>query len=351
MSVVRTSPSKGQDFAESFDLAKQALAYIGQFQTAPTPHVYEVWYRFVEGKNKSICQQLSHAVGESKEVSQEFLEQLYEQFCTSVGDQVSDQIGSELSDEMAKLQGLIDTQLTAGDEFRHSIVVTNDALTDDSDTTSEISACVMQLLESNRKMQSELQVAHSQLEASRGQIHGLRQNLVESQKSMMTDPLTGVGNRRYFDTLMQKSVAGVGEQKEPLFLLLIDLDEFKVVNDTLGHAAGDEVLKYVASEIQNQRPDASLARYGGDEFGLFLSSVSVDEATELADAIRRSLATHPLQFANNGQVLHRICLSIGVARLREDDTTESWFDRADQLLYRAKESGRNCVMVERILDA
>ncbi len=84
---------------------------------------------------------------------------------------------------------------------------------------------------------------------------------------------------------------------------------------------------------------------------MFLETSGVEEATQFADQIRRFFATNSLKFLQTGELLGRVGLSIGVARLRSEDDSESWFNRADQLLYRAKESGRNCVMVERILNS
>ncbi len=166
----------------------------------------------------------------------------------------------------------------------------------------------------------------------------------------MTDPLTGVGNRRYFDAMMDQAVKNIGHSDDELFLLLIDLDEFKNINDTFGHSAGDQVLRFVATETEKIRCDASIARYGGDEFAVFLQTKEAEEASQLANEIRHFFATNSLKFLQSGELLGRVGLSIGVARLRTEDDVESWFNRADQLLYRAKESGRNCVMVERILN-
>ncbi len=344
----RSDNPKPAEFAAAFAIAKEALQFVGKFQTPPTPKIYEVWYRYAEGNNDAIKEQLSHAVDEAGEVSAEMIEQLYDQFCTS-SDDVDARISRELSDEMADLESLIASQLTAGNEFRDSIDSASDKLGTDA-TSDEIQTCIAGLIASNTKMQSQLEESSSRLQESQSQVSELRNDLAESQKSVMTDPLTGVGNRRFFETMMIQSLDAIAERGERAFLLLIDLDEFKQVNDNFGHDAGDHVLRFVATETQNICPAGSIARYGGDEFAMFLCGESADEASQIADEIRRFFSTNSLTFAQTGQMLGRIGLSIGVARLRPDDDRESWFRRADQLLYRAKESGRNCVMVERALD-
>lgn len=347
MSSDQANTESTSEFAEAFAIAKEALGLVGKFRTPPTPEVYAVWYRFVEGKNEAIQEQLSHATNHAESVSLQLLENLHEQFCLP-SDDASEQVSRELANRMSELGSLISSQLTAGDDFSDSINAANETLTSNTSASSEIRDCVTELLESNKHMQTQLQETSSRLKESQNQVAELRNDLVNSQKKVMTDPLTGVGNRRYFDMMMEQAVND-GLRDDELFLLLIDLDEFKNINDTFGHSAGDQVLKFVATETKKIRAGASIARYGGDEFAVFLETNEVEEATQYANEIRRFFATNSLKFLQTGEMLGRLGLSIGVARLRSEDDSESWFNRADQLLYRAKESGRNCVMVERVL--
>lgn len=337
------------DDTTAFSLAKEALAMVGRFQTPPNPKVYEVWYRYVEGKNEAIREQLAHAVEESGEVETEFLEQLHDQFCV-VNSDVTDRLGAELSNQMAAFRSLINKQIDAGEEFSSSIHTANDTLEARPESPEDIETCITQLLQSNQSMESQLQSTQKRLNESQSQVEGLRKDLDDSQEKIMTDPLTGVGNRRFFDTMMTRSVGGTPESSST-FLVLVDLDEFKEINDNFGHSVGDDVLKFVSSEIQRIRADASIARYGGDEFAVFLTVEEAQQATDFANEIRRVCATNRLKHSSTGASLGRIGVSIGVARLRQDDDRESWFDRADKLLYRAKESGRNCVMAERALSS
>ncbi len=337
------------DFAEAFALAKEALGYIGRFQTPPTPKVYQVWYRYVENKNEAIREQLDHAINEAHSVDQEFLEQLYDQFCCET-DPVSDRVGSELSNELAQFGSLLRSQIDAGEQFSSTISSASQTLTEEPESSEAVRRCVEQLLESNKNMQAQLKKTRERLDESEKQVKHLRKDLDASQRKIMTDPLTGVGNRRFFDNVMEQTKQQVSRDQTSTFLLLIDLDEFKGINDTFGHSVGDEVLKFVASQCRALRKDARIARYGGDEFAVFLSVHDIAEANAFADEIRKACVTNKLKLADSGEQLGRIGLSIGVARLRPDDDGESWFNRADQLLYRAKNSGRNCVMIERLLD-
>jgi diguanylate cyclase len=337
------------EYADAFSIAKTALGLVGKFGTPPTPKAYEVWYRYVEGKHETIRDQLSHAIDQAESVSLELLENLHDQFCVP-GDGVNERISLELANELGDLRSLISSQQSAGDNFNSSINSASETLSTNADASSEIRDCVAELLASNKNMQSKLHETSTRLQESQSQIAELRNDLVSSQKKAMIDPLTGVGNRRYFDAMMDQAVKNIGDSGDELFLLLIDLDEFKNINDSFGHSAGDQVLRFVATETEKIRSDALIARYGGDEFAVFLQTKETEEASQFANEIRRFFATNSLTFLQSGELLGRVGISIGVARLRTEDDRESWFNRADQLLYRAKESGRNCVMVERILN-
>ncbi len=177
----------------------------------------------------------------------------------------------------------------------------------------------------------------------------MRESFFESQRMLLIDPVTEVGNRRFFDTMMARILEQPHPENKYNFLLIVDLDKFKDVNDTLGHAAGDDVLRYVAKRLSEISKEASVARYGGDEFTIFYEAETTTAGETLGETIREHFSTNTLKVARTGQTLSRVTMSIGIARLREDDTKESWFDRADKLLYGAKQSGRNQVMVERDL--
>ncbi|WP_442509372.1 diguanylate cyclase [Novipirellula sp. SH528] len=350
-----TSESSATESAPNFDhaltIAKKALQFVGRFQTPPTPNVYEVWYRYAEGRSPEIREQLSCAVDEAKTVSTQQLEALHRQFCQPSHAELSTQISTQLEAELQELVVAIDRQMHAGEELGHSIDHANRDLTAANITPEKIKACVTEIIASNATMQSQLDSMKAQLKQSQGQINHLQKELVASQRSTMTDPLTGVGNRRCFDALMETAIRSLGtDTKGEAALILVDLDGFKKVNDSLGHSVGDSLLKFIAAKIQSVEGNATVARYGGDEFGVFLRVTSAGEALQYAEAIRSSLSTHRFKHQASGQSLHQITASFGVAILRSNDTRKSWFDRADKLLYCAKDNGRNCVRAERQLN-
>jgi diguanylate cyclase len=340
-------PNLSEEFDEVVSIAKKALQYVGQFQTPPTPKVYEVWYRYVEAKQAGLLEQLTHAVDEAKSVSQTQLEQLHQQYCLTDSTERNHQISQLLLRETHGISSVIEKQLNAGKAFRVSIHHATGELDDPSVTLEDVASCASAMVASNKRMHAELEAAKEQLHASQAQINALNENLAKTVKMMMTDPLTGVGNRRCFDALVSSGCERRSSDTGVTALLLIDLDEFKIVNDTHGHTVGDALLKFIANVIQSIREEASVARYGGDEFGVFLKVADVAEAQQIAEELRARLAKERFQYRRDDQIIEAVTVSIGLSILRNDDTADSWFDRADKLLYRAKRDGRNCVRAER----
>jgi diguanylate cyclase (GGDEF)-like protein len=159
------------------------------------------------------------------------------------------------------------------------------------------------------------------------------------------DYLTGAWSRRAFFDIGNREIARAARTGRPLSLLLIDMDNFKPVNDTHGHAVGDRVLKdFVQELLQELRSIDSLCRMGGDEFTVLMPETDQVGAVAVADRLRgRIERTHEL--------LSGVTVSIGVATQRPEDTLNSLVTRADRALYTAKEKGRNRVSMEHELPA
>lgn len=160
-----------------------------------------------------------------------------------------------------------------------------------------------------------------------------------------TDTLTELPNRRGFNLLANQAIVEAQREQSPLSALLIDLDNFKDLNDSHGHLAGDEVLRGFARNLQQDlRQSDIICRWGGEEFILLLKDTDSTTARHLAEKIRHQ--TEASRFPFNGAEL-QINTSIGLTELHADDTLDRLIARADRALYRAKKSGRNRVCEER----
>jgi two-component system cell cycle response regulator len=165
----------------------------------------------------------------------------------------------------------------------------------------------------------------------------------------LTDPLTGVNNRRYVERRLLEELGRSRRQGYALSCMYIDIDHFKKINDSRGHQAGDEVLREVAARIKAElRLSDALGRFGGEEFVVLLIDAELTDAVCVAERIRQSVAEQPLLSSGGAGVT--VTVSIGVAALRLPDggdaletAAQDLLARADQALYRAKGEGRNRV--------
>ena len=163
----------------------------------------------------------------------------------------------------------------------------------------------------------------------------------------LKDPLTGLSNRRYFQTVLGREIDVVARSGEPALLLMLDIDHFKKVNDTHGHPAGDAVLQAVAQTLSScVRPMDTVARFGGEEFVIILPSCQGPYGYQVAERIRTSVNAMTVTLASG--VTIRVTISIGGAFAPRwvRSTPELWIDRADIELYRAKSEGRNRVCID-----
>jgi diguanylate cyclase (GGDEF)-like protein/PAS domain S-box-containing protein len=164
------------------------------------------------------------------------------------------------------------------------------------------------------------------------------------QQMTITDGLTGLYNRRYFNLILEKEVERAKRYKSPLSLVMMDIDHFKVVNDTYGHLAGDELLKVFSKICQEPlRQTDTMFRYGGEEFVLLLPETKLDEAFNAAERVR-DLIEKTVFPTNKGDV--QITIGAGVSEFGEQFSSQDDFiESADASLYAAKDAGRNCVRV------
>lgn len=164
------------------------------------------------------------------------------------------------------------------------------------------------------------------------------ENEKKLERLSLTDPLTGIFNRRYFDRKFADELNRAERYAQPLSLILFDIDWFKQINDHLGHETGDEVLQHLTRYVQLQiREHDRLCRVGGEEFAIILPETTVGNAAQFAERIRRGVER------NFSGVHEGLTISLGVHECRSGEDAKSAYGAVDDALYAAKNAGRNCV--------
>jgi diguanylate cyclase len=183
-------------------------------------------------------------------------------------------------------------------------------------------------------------VAMSQrLNAMEAEADMLRSRVQEERNQAMTDALTGIPNRLAYEERLAQEVARWKRFGTPLVLVVWDIDHFKKVNDRFGHKAGDKVLRAVARVLADHvRETDFVARYGGEEFAMLMTGSSLAACLHVAEKLRAAVEATGFHFRDEAVIITASC---GLADIRDGDSTEQWFERADRALYRAKQEGRN----------
>ncbi|MEN9866555.1 MAG: hypothetical protein RL748_2145, partial [Pseudomonadota bacterium] len=185
--------------------------------------------------------------------------------------------------------------------------------------------------------------ARQEVDEAESRIHALEAKLQHMSELVREDQLTGSLNRRGLDDVFERETARADRRGTPLCVALLDLDDFKRLNDTLGHQAGDGALKHLVKVVKDTlRSMDVIARFGGEEFVIMLPETTLEAATATMTRLQRELTRHFFMH-DNEKVL--ITFSAGVALRRENEDQASLVGRADKAMYEAKRSGKNRVVV------
>ncbi|ABV84583.1 Regulatory components of sensory transduction system [Rickettsia massiliae MTU5] len=172
----------------------------------------------------------------------------------------------------------------------------------------------------------------------------LRNDLEQSVNLAAKDGLTGLFNRRYFDIHLKQMIEKANKESIKLYLLMCDIDNFKHVNDTYGHQAGDKVLTIVSRILKNTlRVTDLIARFGGEEFTILLTDIDISKAIETAERVRVKIEYMDFHIEDQIEPLKNT-ISIGVTKYKKEESIESFIERADKAMYEAKTTGKNKVV-------
>src|SRR5579863_3989768 len=318
----------------TFAFAEVALGQIRALGQPVSPRNFEIWYNYATGYNAPLNQAINDTLSQKGALSEADIEQIYTTYIatTRLGERI-DLVGSRVVDEIKQVLDMVNAAAGSATNYSETLADASEQLerTKDGEGLRAVIAC---LVEGAKEMELNNKKLEARLSSSRQEIEQLQQNLEIVRNESLTDPLTALSNRKFFDAALIKGIAEAQEKNQPLSLLIADIDHFKSFNDQYGHPTGDQVLRLVAMSVkQNVKGRDIAARYGGEEFVIALPDTALQPAITVADHIRRAVMTKELIRRSNGQRLGRVTISVGVAALRQGDNSQLLIERADQCLY------------------
>jgi diguanylate cyclase len=339
--------AQSDEHERTLPFAEIAISQIKALRQPASPRNYEVWYAYATGYIPSLNQTINETLAKKGNLTEDDLEQVYGSYLSPTRPtEKIDNVGARVMDEINQVMTMIDAAAGSASSYGESLTDATARLNGAKDREG-IRAIVEGLVQSANEMQRSNEALEARLSASKQEISQLQENLETVRTESLTDPLTGLSNRKFFDQSLAKLISGATEHSEPLSLVMTDIDHFKMFNDTWGHLTGDQVLRLVAMSVKHNVKGQDIAsRYGGEEFAVILPNTVLRSALTVADHIRRAVMSKELLKRSTGQNLGRVTISLGVAQLHRGDSAQSLIARADACLYAAKRNGRNRVICE-----
>jgi diguanylate cyclase len=339
------------DFSHSLgkagDLAGKALQMMQDRGIPPHPNNFIVWYSYCSGEFPDLNYALDLLLEGRESFDEERNDHVYRRYCASPNDAVPVHlIAEKVEAEVSALLGAVEAAVAQSTTYGDTLERARD-LALAVNHPQAFRHLIVAIVERTRTVTQQTRDLEKQLRLSWKEVAELREQLEGARREALTDPLTGLANRKMFEFVLREAALEAMDGGDPLSVLLLDIDHFKLFNDTYGHAVGDQVLKLLAATLRDGiKGQDTAARYGGEEFGIILPNTGLKDAARLAEAIRRRVTGKTVIHRKTGGALGRVSVSIGVAQHRLGEPLRKLIERADKALYLAKHAGRNRVMAE-----
>ncbi|MGF1762853.1 GGDEF domain-containing protein [Aliivibrio kagoshimensis] len=332
------------DFEKATDNLKKAVPLMIKHRVSATPTNYALWYTYVDNSIPALTNEMDQVLESYGLCPPVASEKLYSNYIASKEETSLRDLRASVDVLLNEVTSSMTDTITDTSAFTEMVDKSFDSLSrveDEGLSIEEVMSVVRKLVSDSRDIRHSTQFLNSQLNNAKGEISNLKEQLVEVQKDALFDSLSSLYNRRAFD----RDIEALCQAKQPMCLILLDIDYFKSFNDEYGHLFGDMVIKALARRLQLSCQNGITAyRYGGEEFALIVPNKSLRMARQFADSLRRAIEKMSIKDRRSSKQIESVTASFGVAEWVKGQTYNMLIEKADQQLYDAKRLGRNRVM-------
>jgi diguanylate cyclase len=327
---------------QSAEILRITLPLMSKYKIPVTPHNYAVWYEYASGKNLLLNQKIDAVIKAGDIIDDEFVRTLHAEYIDHHQElNQLEKAQKTFAVLHENLTAVLKAALVHTTRYGKTLDEYNDRITSNPDLQQiqllidEISLSTGAVLNNNQELMEDFK-------QKRSEVTLLHQQLQIAKKEAITDALTQLPNRKaFFDAFENLSAQGLFDIGDHC-LLMLDIDNFKKVNDSYGHLFGDKVIKAVANAVRSNTKGKDIAaRFGGEEFIVFLPDTNRAGAQVVAEIIRKTIASSQIINPRNGKIINSVTVSIGLAQFSPGDRLEAVIGRADDALHQAKKAGRN----------
>ena len=329
---------------KAYEVAHAALDRMQKASVWPTALNFELWLHMVADPNGPLAKEIERLLESGEPISDLVAEKLAHAFLPKLRlqEEIQD-AGDLLTQELATVSKAIRSAQRTNASYGQQLAAASHELRDERGP-DQVKSLIRGLSQATDMAQTENMVLQQKLNDSNAEVGRLRDHLAQAKRDATTDALTSLANRKAFDDELERACAAADMSGVPLQLAVLDIDHFKIFNDTWGHQTGDQVLRYVAGVIGRVgAPPRFAARYGGEEFAMIFSTENSSEVDGILREICQEIASRRLKRRSTSEELGAITISAGFAQRRPAEPPASLMDRADTALYESKRAGRNRV--------
>ncbi len=334
---------KDDSFEKASLNAQKTMALLEDRKIKSIPQNFTIWYEYLSGENPAINELVNRLISEQGKFTESVAKQIYNEFFSH--EKESKQIRETNRLMQQSMETLLrEIRCSSNGLANYEETLESFAGSAEDQDINAMQQMVARVISETRQMSAQSKILNDSLNQASAEIDILREKLETVEHENLTDPLTGIANRKRFDMVLEEYSERSKNSSTGMCLVMSDIDHFKKFNDDHGHLFGDQVLKLVAQTLHNGIDELGIAaRYGGEEFGIILPETNINKAIRLADELRESVSSKKLVKRNTGTNVGKITMSFGVAQFDPGETLDSFVSRADKALYSAKAAGRNQV--------